>query len=202
MAIRNAPDRWGIVQQFLHWVVALAVLTQVVLGVIFSALHSDDPTAGQVLTAHASLGLSILGLMVVRALWRLSNPVPRLPDTLTPSQQRLARGTHWLFYVLLLAMPVGGYLVVSTHGQPVPFFGLMLPAAVGESESIHHLGSLMHMTGAVVLGLLILLHVAGALRHEFVLQDSTLRRMLPLVPERRQTEDLRHGLQHGPDHER
>lgn len=66
-------------------------------------------------------------------------------------------------------------------------------AVLGVVKSIHHLGTLMHQSGAVALMLLIALHVAGALRHELVLRDSTLRRMLPLAPRRQPPEAIHHG---------
>jgi cytochrome b561 len=55
--------------------------------------------------------------MLIRLAWRLGNPVPRLPETLEPWQQKLARANHWLFYLLLIGMPFSGYLLVSAHGR-------------------------------------------------------------------------------------
>lgn len=109
--------------------------------------------------------------------------MPRLPDTLTPGQKKLAVANHWTFYALLIGLPLGGYLMVNAGGYPVPFFAWELPMVIGKNEGLSSAIFYIHVGGAILLIALILLHVAAALRHEFVLKDNTLRRMTPL-PER------------------
>jgi cytochrome b561 len=184
MQTHNSDDRWGVVQQALHWLVALAVLVQLTVGFTLAALPSDSAPWGGLFPIHTSLGLSILLLMLLRLFWRRSNPVPRLPETLPRWQQGVARGTHWLFYLLLIGLPIGGYLLVSAFGQPIPFFGLKLPSLLPESESLQGIIWTLHALGAVLVVALILLHVGGALRHEWLLKDNVLRRMTPFFPER------------------
>lgn len=184
MNLTNTQHRWGSVQQTLHWFVVIAAITQLTLGFTFASLPQNDPVKGTVFAAHTTLGLIILAVMLVRLGWRLSNPVPRLPDTLKPWEMRLAHSTHWLLYLLLIGMPLGGYLLVNAHGHAVPFFGTELPALIPANEALEEAIEVMHIGGAFAIIGLVVLHVAGALRHEFLLKDNTLRRMTPLSDRR------------------
>jgi cytochrome b561 len=166
MFVGNTEHRWGVVQQTLHWLIVVAAITQLTLGFVFASLPDDDPRRGTLFGAHATLGVSILVVMLARLGWRLANPVPRLPDDLVLWQKRLAHANHWLLYILLIGMPIGGYFLVN--------------ALIGENESLEETIEVMHITGAFIIIALVVLHVAAALRHEFVLKDDTLRRMTPL----------------------
>lgn len=182
MQLGNTEDRWGVVQQTLHWLIVLAVISQLTLGFTFTSLPENDPLRGTLFGAHAALGLIILVIMLVRLVWRLAHPVPRLPDTLRRWEKRLARVNHGLLYLLLIGMPLGGYLLVNAHGHPVSFFGIELPVLMPANESLEEIIELLHVTGAFFIIGLVILHVAAALRHEWILKDNTLRRMTPLRP--------------------
>ncbi len=182
MPIRNTPDRWGAVQQTLHWLVAPLALFQLGLGVYIGGLPEDNLMDRSAFGLHATIGLLILVLMVVRFLWRVANPVPLMPQGLRRPERALVRVTHYGFYALLVLQPITGYLIVSAMGHDVPFFGWTLPALVGPSESLATGFVYAHIIGVALLLAAVALHVAGALRHEFVLRDNTFRRMTPLRP--------------------
>ncbi|MGC1952966.1 MAG: cytochrome b [Gammaproteobacteria bacterium] len=184
MHVTNTPYRWGAVQQTLHWFIVIAAITQLTLGFTFASLPESNSVRGTVFGAHATVGLIILAVMLARLIWRLSNPVPELPETLKPWEKRLARSTHWLLYLLLISMPIGGYLLVNAHGHDVPFFGTELPALIPANETLEEIIEVIHVAGAFSIIGLVILHVAGALRHEFILKDNTLRRMTPLSDQR------------------
>ncbi len=180
MQIGNSDHAWGVVQQALHWLVVIAVISQLVLGFTFHDLPDADPRKGSLFAAHTTLGLTILIVVLIRLAWRQAHPVPRLPDTLTSTQKKIAIANHWAFYLLLIGLPIGGYLLVNAAGVKVPFYGVELPALLAKNDLLADLISFIHIGGAFLLILLILLHVAAALRHEFVLKDNTVRRMTPL----------------------
>jgi cytochrome b561 len=190
MQIRNSDRAWGAVQQGLHWLIVIAVISQLTIGLIFANLPEKDPRAGTLFGVHATLGLVIFLVMLARFLWRQANPVPVLPDTLKPYEKRIARANHWAFYALIIGLPIGGYLMVNAHGFAVPFFGIELPKLLQKNEPLGDAFFYLHAGGAFVLIALILLHVAAALRHEFLLGDNTLRRMTPLPD--RETEPAGH----------
>lgn len=180
MQTANTPSQWGAIHQAFHWTIGILVISQIIVGLWFSGIDPKDPARGEAFALHASLGLTLLLLMLARLVWRLRNPVPELPDTLSPGQKRLARATHWLFYILVIGLPAGAYLAVSARGRPVPFWGLELPGIIGKNDALADFIMAVHVAGAWALIALILLHVAAALRHEFILKDNTLRRMTPL----------------------
>ena len=192
MQISNSDRAWGAVQQGLHWFIVVAVISQLTIGLIFANLPENDPRAGTLFGVHATLGLTIFLVMLARFLWRQANPVPELPDTLKPFEKRIALANHWAFYALIIGLPIGGYLMVNAHGFAVPFFGIEMPKLLQKNELLADTFFLLHAGGAFTLMALILLHVAAALRHEFLLRDNTLRRMTPL-PDRK-TEPAGHKL--------
>lgn len=179
MKLRNTPTRWGALSQLLHWLIAALIGLQVVLGVLGTALPLSMAKLAT-LARHKSLGITILGLVLIRLAWRMLNPTPALPGTLKPYERRLARGTHASLYALLIALPLTGWIMSSARGFPVSWFNLVqLPNPVGRNVPLYHALVRVHITLAIGLGLVLALHIAAAIKHHFVLKDDTLRRMLP-----------------------
>jgi cytochrome b561 len=183
MTLRNTPRRWGAIAQLLHWLIVVLIIMQVTLAVM-----ADDLPAGvrkiALLARHKSIGITILMLVIVRLLWRWANPTPELPRTLRPYEMTLARVTHALLYVLLILIPLSGWMMSSARGFPVSWFGLFtLPDLVPKNRPLYNTLVTAHVTLAWwVLGAVLVLHVAAALKHHFWLRDDTLRRMLPFHP--------------------
>jgi len=181
MALRNTTHRWGVLSQLLHWLIVALILLQVTLGLLADELPSGAKKLA-LLARHKSVGITILMLAIVRLLWRWSNPTPPLPDTLKPYERRLAHFTHAMLYALLFAMPLSGWTMSSARGFPVSWFGfLQLPDLVPKSKPLYEALLTTHATLACVLGAVVALHVAGALKHHFMLRDDVLRRMLPFT---------------------
>lgn len=190
MAIANSRLRYGAVAITFHWVIATLIATNLGLGFYFAnVMDSHDPSFFAIVQLHKSIGLTVLVLSVLRLGWRLVNPIPPLPGNFTPAMRMLARGTHYLFYFLIVAVPLLGWATVSTspRGTPTMYFGLFewphlpvlstLPRAV-KREYVEMLGTTHAVLAYSALGLL-LLHVSAALWHHFVRRDAVLKRMLP-----------------------
>jgi cytochrome b561 len=184
MAIRNTTARWGAVAQLLHWLIVVLIITQVVLA----SIAEDLPLGMKKLAMyarHKSVGITILGLAVLRLAWRWANPTPALPDTLKPYERRLATLTHAALYLILFAMPLTGWTMSSARGFPVSWFGFFqLPDLVPKNQSLFEALRQTHDTLALMLGAVVFLHVAAALKHHFMLKDDVLRRMLPFTKSR------------------
>ncbi len=180
MALQSTALRYGSVAMFLHWTIALLLVGNICLGLYFSDLPRSDPTLFPLAQIHKSIGLTVLVLSIARVLWRLVNPVPPLPSDMSPGLKFVARATHFLLYVLIVAIPLTGWLMVSTSrlGLPTPFFFLFdwpsLPR-IGEHEQ----WETAHVVLAWSAIVLVPIHVAGALYHHFVRRDTVLKRMLP-----------------------
>jgi cytochrome b561 len=180
----RAPPRYTLLQRLLHWlIVVLVVLALSVGGTIgylgFDGLRAAFGPAGTdfIYTSHKTLGVLILGFMVLRLLARIGFGKPAYAQPL-PAPQRIASGiVHWLFYVVLLAMPVLGWMATASGGYPVHLFNIELPGLIGRNKELSDQLFLLHRYTAYVLIGLIVLHVAGALYHWRVRRDEVMQRM-------------------------
>jgi len=114
--------------------------------------------------------------MLLRVLWRASHVPPAFPP-MPRWQATLARITHVLLYVVLLLMPLSGYLGSVWSGYPVKYFGIMLPDWNWKNPALKDLASGVHLATSWVLATAVALHVAGALKHALVQRDGLLARM-------------------------
>jgi cytochrome b561 len=185
--LRNTDRRYGLVAIFLHWTIAAAILALLIQGPVMVRLTPGSSLQFELYQLHKSLGVSVLALSVVRLAWRLVNRVPPLPATLKPWEATTARVTHRAFYVLMLALPLTGWMMVSASPWNIPtvvFGAFTLPHlpvldSLANKQAAEGMLKQVHLAGSVAMTGLLLLHVAGALKHHFVLKDDTLVRMLP-----------------------
>lgn len=177
--LRNTPERWGSLQIALHWIIAALILVQVPAGWAMNAV-GPGPIQDFLYALHKNVGLIVLILACGRLVWRLRHPVPLLPADLPAWQATAARATHVLLYVLLFLMPLTGFLYTTLSGYPVPFLMMWeLSQYVPVDKPLGEWFKLAHLTLQWLLYATVILHVAGALQHEFVRKDGVLRRMLP-----------------------
>lgn len=179
LPLRNTRTHYGLVSQALHWAVVVLVVVQFVW-----AWRMDELSRGlalyEVTVQHKSFGMTILGLMVLRVLWRLFNRPPPLPAHVTGWEHAAARFTHWLLYGLLFAMPLSGWIMSSAADYGAEWFGWVnVPDLVGPNEDLQDVMEETHEILSWVLLGVIGLHVLAALRHHFLLRDRVLKGMLP-----------------------
>ncbi|MGZ8408126.1 MAG: cytochrome b [Caulobacteraceae bacterium] len=181
-------DRYTTVAIWLHWLIAAMIITNIALG--FGHEWVDRDTGRQMIWWHKPIGLTVLMLSFVRLWWRLTHKPPPLPAAMPQWERFLASATHWLFYALMIGMPIGGWLFMSAspRNTPISYFGLFdwpfLPVhsladdqrkAVFDSfKELHEIG------GYMMLGLLVL-HVAAALKHIFINRDEVGHHMIPAL---------------------
>lgn len=182
MIWRNTIDRYGSVHKFLHWLIALSVIAMLAVGWWMGGLERG-PDKMQIYSIHKALGVTILALMILRVLWRAINWNRPQPLQSHARWERLLAGlVHGGLYALLIAMPLSGWLMTAAANSTVNWFGLFpIPNPIGPNENLAHVLRDLHgFLPFVIVGLLVL-HVAGALKHQFIDHDSTLRRMLPFA---------------------
>ena len=178
MTLRNSSESWGVPARALHWVVAALVFAQFALGWM-AASWRLSPTKLDLFVWHKSIGMTVLALVVLRLLWRLANPVPAAPDGTPEWERRAASATHALIYVLLIAMPLDGWLLNSAAGVPFSiFWAVPLPPLVAPDPKLADACKLAHFWMFVLLAALVSLHAAAALRHHFVKRNDVLMRMI------------------------
>ena len=189
MTLRNDELRYGSVAMTLHWLIAASVLVNLCLGLYMADLPRSDTSRFILFQTHKSIGLTVLVLSLVRVGWRLINPIPPLPRGMNPALRFGAQATHVLLYFLIVAVPLAGWAMVSSSslGLSTPYFGLF------SWPNISFLTDLPHATKVQSFGLfktthtllaylmigLFVLHLFGALYHQFLRRDDVLRRMIP-----------------------
>ena len=173
------PRRYGTVSQIFHWLVAGLLVFQVPLAYVMIEQPLSPAKLGNY-ALHKSVGLTIFTLMALRLAWKLLAPGPALPPELPRWQHVAARLTQGLLYVVLLLMPLTGWLNSSAANIPVSFFSLFtLPNLVAPDEALQQSFEAAHRSQSYLLFTLAGLHVAAALWHHFVRRDAVLRTMLP-----------------------
>lgn len=180
MSVKNTAERWGAVSQAFHWTIVLLILMLAIVGLTMGELPRT-PKYFWVYTAHKSLGITVLALMLLRLAWRLyagaPAPVPGTPRW----QARIASLTHGALYALALAMPLSGWLYDSASGlRPFRLFGLVrMPKLVAPDDGVRDLAHGAHVWLFWVLVALVALHAGAAFYHHLFQRDATLTRMLP-----------------------
>lgn len=175
-ALATSAGRYNRTARTLHWITAVLVIANIAIGL----LHEPLEDVVRLIPLHKSIGMTVLGLTLARIAWRFTWHAPPLPRGTHPREAFVAKAVHALFYVLLLAMPVTGWIIASAGKYPLEWFGIIdLPKlAVSRSDILYELGREGHeLLGWLFLALAIL-HIAAALRHHFLLRDNVLRRMM------------------------
>ncbi|HVB46810.1 MAG TPA: cytochrome b/b6 domain-containing protein [Burkholderiales bacterium] len=179
---RNSQDRYGIIAQGFHWLVAALVLAQFALG-LYAADLPLSLARLQWLSRHKALGLGVLALVLLRLGWRALDRAPALPDSMPAWERRAARATHRLLYALLVLAALAGWLYASAAGLSVDWFGLFrVPDLVAKNAQLAMLFKDAHKALVALFALLLLVHVGAALRHVRLTRDGVMYRMLPWNP--------------------
>ena len=179
MAMRNSWQTWGSLSIGLHWLTLIFILSLAIVGLFMTEL-ANGPLKIQVYALHKSFGLTVLGLTIIRLVWRLFSITPKTTANMPTWQNLIAKLTHGLLYLLLFAMPISGWLYNSAAGFPLKYFGLFkLPKLSDYNPELKQLAGDAHETFFYILALLMLIHAGAALKHHYLDKDTTLIRMLP-----------------------
>jgi cytochrome b561 len=178
----DRPERYTTTAIALHWIIAVAVLGQVAFGWWMQEIPKD-PVGPRVnaFNLHKSIGLTILALMALRLIWRATRRPPSLP-AMPAWQARAARINHWVLYACLFLQPLSGYVGSAVSGYPVRYFGMLLPAWAAKSIPLKDFLSVLHLVNSGILVAAIAVHIAAALKHQFVERNGLLWRMWPRGP--------------------
>ena len=175
--LRNTKTSYGSIAKIFHWAIFILVTFMLVLGYFMDEI--DKPARGMVMNLHKLTGLLILLLMLCRLFWALMNPKPELPVGTKIWERMLSRAVHFTLYVLILAMPVAGWVMSSASGH-APFIGsFKMKLPIAESDEVSHVAMNTHNFLAIVIIILVSLHVLAALFHFFIKKDNVLQRMMP-----------------------
>lgn len=181
----NSTDRYTGVAISLHWLIALGIFCVLPLGVYMHELP-PSPDKIQLYAYHKWLGISILMLVVIRILWRVTHQPPALPAGMTVKEQRIAQAIGFGMYLFMVLSPITGWLMSSALGKPVVLFNLLpLPDLIGADKPTGEMLKEVHEVCNYVFSTLIALHILAAIKHQFKDRDGTLARMLPFLDKHR-----------------
>ncbi len=165
----------------LHWLIALAIIATFALGVYMQDLPLS-PDKLRLYSWHKWAGVTIFLLVLIRLAWRLGHRPPG-PSAGTPAwEHRAASLVHLLLYVLMIAVPVSGWLMSSAKGVRTVWFGVLpLPDLLEKDKALGELLLGVHRTLNFSMAALVLVHVGAALKHHLIDRDEVLARMLPFL---------------------
>ncbi|MDM0074057.1 cytochrome b [Variovorax sp. J2P1-59] len=174
----KADAAWSASIRLFHWLVAVLIFSQFALGWLAVGWRLS-PTKINLFVWHKSIGMLILALVAVRLLNRLARPTPPLPPDTPAWERAAARWSHALLYVLMVAMPLTGWVVNSAAGIPFRiFWQFPLPALIAPDKQVAEIAALVHFALGLAFVALLVLHIGAALRHHFIKRNNVLTRML------------------------
>lgn len=161
------PARW------LHWIVAAVVLLMIPAGLIMTREGIPRPLQDTLFLFHKNTGVLLFPVILVRLAYRLTHPAPPLPASVPQWQRVIARATHVLLYLLLIVMPVAGFVRVRAGGYPIELLDrLGIGPWIAKSEGLADFAQGVHWAGGMLLIGLVALHVGAAFYHALILRDG------------------------------
>jgi cytochrome b561/polyisoprenoid-binding protein YceI len=205
-AQRSAAAEYSAVAKALHWLIAAFILAQIPLGLIMTEMQEANLAAAGAHQAspypvlqvfnlyqlHKSMGVTVLGLVLLRLLWRFASPPPSLPASMPWLEREGAKAAHLLLYALMFALPLTGWALVSVETRtpiptilyrtvPWPHIPFLATLPKDEKNTLHALFDSAHSILGWILLAAVVIHVVAALRHGLILKDGVMSRMLPRV---------------------
>jgi cytochrome b561 len=172
---------YGTTAKLFHWLIVALLIVQYPLGKFMPDIHRGMKP-GDAMTFHISFGITILALIVLRFLWRITHPVEPA-SSLPVWQQLISEAVHWLLYALVFATTMSGWIFASERGWSISlFFAVPLPTLPTEGSLLVNSIGKWHGTMEWALLLVIGAHVAAAMAHTFLFRDRIMQRMLPEKP--------------------
>ncbi|MEO0945615.1 MAG: cytochrome b/b6 domain-containing protein [Pseudomonadota bacterium] len=181
--LTDTATSFGTISKTIHWLTVLLVFSLFALGVFMTKMLDSGWEIEQVFfvfSLHKTLGMAVLVLAVLRVLWRLLQPQPHPIESHAKAEVMAAKTVHWLLYALIFLMPITGWLHHSATSGLAPIWGPFPRLGfVPQVEYWEKFLGWTHYATAWLMGGIVMMHVAGALKHAVIDRDGTLRRMLP-----------------------
>jgi cytochrome b561 len=176
------PGRYTKCAMIFHWLIALLIVCGFALGWMMTDIPGFTPAKLRDFSWHKWIGVTVFGLSMLRVLWRVTHGAPPLPRRMSAWQRVGAQLGHVLLYMLTIAIPLSGYLYSSAANVPVVYLGLVpLPRLIEPDPLLKVVLKNIHLTLNYTLLVLFVLHVAAALKHQWLDRDNLLSRMIPFI---------------------
>jgi cytochrome b561 len=163
-----------------HWIIAALIVWGFALGWIMTDIPGFTPTKLRYFSWHKWIGVTVLGLAVLRLVWRALNRPPALPEGMHGWEKLAAHAGHIALYILMLAIPVSGYFYTCAAGVPVVYLGVLrLPMVVAPDHATAGVLKLIHIALNYALLAAVAGHVLAVIKHHLIDRVPVLSRMLP-----------------------
>lgn len=177
MGMMNTTRSYGSLAKVLHWLIFVLVFCMIIGGFLLDDVPKEYK--GVIFNLHKLTGLTILILMLVRLFWNAMNVKPVLSSDTKPWERRLERAVHGLLYLLIIAMPLAGWIGSSSAGKAPHIGNIIFALPIPQNKSL--IDAMFAMHGWIAFGIigLVTIHIFAALFHHYVKKDDVLRRMFP-----------------------
>jgi cytochrome b561 len=179
MDFKNNKDNYGIITILLHWLMALLIIALFALGLYMEDLDYYSKWYVAAPWWHKSVGLVVFGLLIFRVVLFFSHQHPAPLASYKTWEIKIAKLTHYSFYILLFVISISGYFIATAKGAGVEFFTFFeVPAISRFDKNLADIAGEIHEIAAYIMAFLFLLHVGATIKHHFLDKDTTLFRML------------------------
>ena len=180
--LRNTTRHFGSISKLLHWFVFVLLTAQFLFIWQYNISFKGSPEKLHYMLLHKSVGITVLIFGIVFIIWRIINKQPLPPETQPGWKRIAAKIVHNSLLILIVIMPVLGYLLSCAAGRAVSFFGLFtLPSLIPENKNLTSILDFAHEKLGFLILILVGIHVLAAFHHHFILKDNILKRMLPFT---------------------
>ena len=175
-------DSYQTPARLFHWIIAAAVLLMIPAGLIMTQQGSARPLQDTLFLYHKNIGVILIPLILLRLIYRLRHPAPPLPSSLPGWQRGAAAVSHWLLYLLLIVMPISGFVRVRAGGFPIELLDRLGAGPwLAKSEALADAAKGLHYAAALLLIAVLAVHIGAALHHGLIRRDGVWSRIWPPV---------------------
>ena len=171
-------ETYGKTAKALHWIMFALIACSFGIGLWMAGLPLG-PQRFRAVPLHKAIGITIFALVLIRLLWLWRHPAPPLPASMPAWERYAAHASHWMLYLLMIVVPLSGFLMSSALGFSTVIFGVRLPDLLERNRELGDTLKAVHFFLNKTLLVLIAVHIGAALKHFFIDRDAVLHRMLP-----------------------
>ena len=178
MQLKDTTNTFGLFSILFHWVTALLIIVLFIMGQVLEGLPRGFEKH-ELMDLHKSLGMLLLILVFVRLAWRILQDFPQAADPSATLLNIVSRLWHWVLLIMIVAIPVTGFISADAGFSDVPFFSLFtFPDILGFDHELREQFEDIHSVLTKIIIPLVLIHVLAAFKHHFWDKDATLKRMI------------------------